>query len=322
MRCVICAFATIVAVELLAACSSSSGGLPSPQTVSFAAKSGALLGGALLYVAVQETPGKIIIYPATGYNQPPIGTITSGLSAPHGLYVDQNDNLYAANTGNNTVTVYPQGSTKPSATYSADLDWPSYPIVDAYGDLFASNADGGTVVEYLAGSTTPHQVLQTAGAPYGGAYGMDFDKNGNLYVAYRRCKQTAPLCSGGGSIEEFELSRNRHKVLGMALEDPEGVIVDNKGNILVLEAGRDKSRVAVFPPGAKTPTLTLSVPSGVASTQLAITENESQLFVCSWQASAVYVTGYPLKASSTWALLDSDPALPFEGIALSNGQTF
>jgi hypothetical protein len=185
MRYFICAIAILVAVELLAGCSPSSEGLASPKTVSAAAKSGALLSGALLYVGVQENPGKILIYPETGYNQSPIGTITSGLSDTHGLYVDQNANLYAANPGKNTVTVYPQGSTEPSTTYSADLDWPSYPIVDAHGDLFVSNADGGTVVEYLAGSATPYQVLQTAGAPYGGAYGMDFDENGNLYVAYR-----------------------------------------------------------------------------------------------------------------------------------------
>src|ERR1700722_15168492 len=104
---------------------------------------------------------------------------------------------------------------------SHDVARPLYPIVDRYGDLFVSNADryykgGGTVVEYGPGSTTPNEVLQTPGSE---ADGMDFARQGNLYVP-------DPPSAGTGSIAEFAPGSTQGTVLGMTRNQPQGVIVE------------------------------------------------------------------------------------------------
>jgi len=291
-------------------------GTPIPKPAKKPARPGWLSppaqSGPLMYVA--DDGGEVYIYPESGYNQSPIGMITSGINGTWGLYVDQNGNLYAANTGNNTVTVYPPGSIDPSATYSQDLNRPLYPIVDGSGNLWVSNANNGTVVEYRAGSTNPYQVLQTLGVE---ADGMDFDQQGNLYVAYR-------TTDGVDSIEKFIPGSTQGQTLGMTLNQPQGVIVDRRGNVLAVETGGPTKRriddVLVFSPGANTPKFTLKLPKGAVPNQLAITADESLLFVASWTNGAVYVTGYPLRKRSSWTVLDDVQGA--YGIALSNGQVF
>ncbi|HEY1868654.1 MAG TPA: hypothetical protein VGG70_10200, partial [Candidatus Cybelea sp.] len=165
--------------------------------------------------------------------------ITSGVSNPWGLYVDKNGTLYVANqTG--SVTVYPAGSLYPSATYTQNLDRPLYPIADQYGDLFVGNAGtSGTVVEYLAGSTSTYRVLQTPGTEVDG---MDFDQQGNLYVAYRNGFT-------GGSVEEFAPGSTQGQILGMTIRQPQGLIVDAEGNIVVSLSA--EKAVVLFRPGAQ-----------------------------------------------------------------------
>ncbi|MGC2407064.1 MAG: hypothetical protein WA431_11710 [Candidatus Cybelea sp.] len=99
-----------------------------------------------------------------------------------------------------------------------------------------SNQHGGTVVDYLSGSTNAYRVLQTSGAE---ADGVDFDSQGNLYVAYRTSDRKRH------SIEEFAPGSTHGKVLGMTLNEPQGLIVDNRGNILVVARAQT--------PGARDP---------------------------------------------------------------------
>ncbi len=56
--------------------------------------------------------------------QSPIGEITSGISTPEGIAADAAGNLYVANSGNNTVTVYAPGTLTPSLTYSSGVNVP------------------------------------------------------------------------------------------------------------------------------------------------------------------------------------------------------
>jgi len=271
--------------------------------------------GPLLYVS-EEYASEVLIYPENGYLSCPIGLITSGVSEPYGLYVDQNGNLYVANQSG-TVTVYPPGSVTPSATYSQDLGRPLYAIVDQYGDLFVGNgnggSNGGSVVEYPAGSTTASNILQTPGTEVDG---MDFDQQGNLYVAYRDG-------SGNGSVDEFAPGSTQGQILGMTLVQPQGLIVDNKGNIVVALTGSSSTDdVVVFPPGATNPKFTLKLPGGSVPTQIAMTADQKTLFVTSFPDEFIYHVAYPITKKSHWKLSDQTPYPDNQGIALSNGQTF
>lgn len=271
--------------------------------------------GPVMYTA-QQNDDDVLIYPEAGTNQAPIGKITNGISQPWGLWVDKSGNLYVANSSGK-VTVYAPGSVDPSATYTKDLYRPLYVIADQAGDVFAGNGNGnkgGTVVEFLPGSASAHQVLQTPGTE---ADGMDFDQQGNLYVAYRGGMKRGGL----GSVEKFAPGSTQGQVIGMKVHQPQGLIVDNEGNILVAETSSRWRAVALFRPGKTRPMLRLRLPQTSDPTQIAITADESELFVGSFTDNSLYVTAYPLTKASTWTLLDKITG-QLEGVALSNGQVF
>jgi hypothetical protein len=265
-----------------------------------------------VYVADDK---EILIFPQGPRNPAPIGKITDGVDSAYGLCIDRYGSLYVANQSNNTVVVYPLGSTKPSQTYSKDLDRPLYPAVDSNQNLWVTNADNGTVVEYKHGSTNPKEVLQTPGSE---ADGLDFDVQGNLYVAYRTSGE------GTGSIEEFNLHTGQGAVLGMSLNQPQGVVVTNEGTILTVETG-GTDRIDVFPPGYQVPTLEVGVKD--IPTQLAIDSHENTLFVSSLAHDDIYVSPYPLlnPNGSPNVLHETISVGSYgvvQGLALSDGQAF
>ncbi|HEY6326453.1 MAG TPA: hypothetical protein VIW73_08095 [Candidatus Cybelea sp.] len=255
--------------------------------------------GNLIYVAA----GSGVLIFREERNSPPIGYITDGASSPYGLYVDRHGNLYVANWYANTVDAYARGSLTPFATYSQDLNYPLYPLVDSNGNLFVGNGGSGDIIEYRHGTTSVSRILQTAGAQVDG---MDFDAKGNLYVAYRN--------GGLGSIETFAPGSTQGKVLGMQLDQPQGLIVANSGIILAVETGAT-SRIDEFLPGSTTPRLEVPVPQ--TPVQLAITESENRMFVSTLDGP-VYATDYPLYQPR----LKEEVFGSSQGVALSNGQYF
>lgn len=253
------------------------------------------------------------MYPEQGSHQAPIGAIDVG-GLPCGIYVDKRQSLYVANQLN--VTVYPPGASRPSLTLSQGLSRPLYPIVDRHGNVFVSNAqryyqNGGTVVEYHSGKTTPYRVLQTPGIE---ADGMDFDAQGNLYVAYRGY-------TGTGSIEKFAPGSTNGTILGMQLDQPQGLIVDETGNIVVVETANSGSVVPhldLFPPGRQTPSVQIPVPN--TPNQIAIRQTESRLLIAA-EGGLVYQMRYPFQRKHERIYVKEDLARPVvNGVALSNGQ--
>lgn len=271
-----------------------------------------------MYVS-EEYDNEVVAYPEPTPAGSPVETITDGVNTPWGLCVDQNENLYSVNqTG--TVTEYPYDSITPSATYSQDLGRPLYCVVDRHGDLFVGNgngssSNGGTIVEYKAGSTQADRILQTPGTEVDG---MDFDARGNLYAAYR-----GGSGKQGTSIEEFAPRSRTGTILGMQLNQPQGLIVDGKGNIVVVnEKSPGDNYLDVFAPGTKRPSLRFRQPKGGYPIEIAITEDGGSLFTTTFNTGGVYEVPYPLRKGLTWTQLQDDPYGLQQGIALSNGQVF
>lgn len=273
--------------------------------------SAAAKSGGVIYVAANSS---VLIFPQRGRNPQPSGEITEGIDGAYGLCIDGDGDLYVANQSNNTVTRYARGSTSASIVYSQGLNRPLYPIVDGNGNLFVSNAGNGTVVEYLAGSTSSHEVLQTPGYE---ADGMDFDRQGNLYVAYRETYSQ-------GSIEKFAPGSTQGQVIGMSLNSPQGVQISGEGTILVVETA-GTNRIDVFPPGYTLPAFDVPVPQ--TPTQLALTSNEHRIFVSSFSMGMIYLSPYPLlnpngSPNVLHEKLQVTGSGPVQGIALSNGKPY
>lgn len=308
-----------VAVPIVAGCASSNANVVAPsapaQTAADVRRDSA---GPYLYAAAQDV-NEVLMYPENSYGRSPVGTITVGVSLPWGLYVDEHGTLYVANESG-SVTAYAAGSTVPSATYSQDLVMPHYPIVDAHGDLYVGNdakysGNDASIVEFRPGSTNAYRELPTPGQE---VTGLDFDRRGDLYAAYRDCPNTKSCAS----VEKWAPGSARGRILGMKLHRPQGLLVDNAGNIIVADTAFRQNSVYVYAPGRRNPSVRVRLPEGNVPTQLAMTQNENELFVSSWNTGDIYVTAYPLTASSTWTLVDTVPYYVLQGIALSNGQVF
>jgi hypothetical protein len=259
----------------------------------------------LLYVGI-DNPSAIDIFPLAGPNQQQIGSISNGVDDPWGLSVDANDSLYVANgpTGNATVTVYPYGSTRPSMTYSG-MYITSYAVADSTGHVFVSGMNRqhrGHVLEFNAGRNRviAHRQLGFE------TDGMAEDGQGNLYVAYRG--------KHSGSIAEFGPGLTHKRHLGIRVDQPQGLLVDRAGNIIVVESAAD--RIDVFPPGATTLSVTVTI-SGINNlAELAMQNSETTLWVSSL-GGYVYSMPYPLTSSTVPTEYEKIGRKELNGIAVT-----
>lgn len=260
-----------------------------------------------MYVGTTDHQSPIDIFPLTGPNHRKIGSITNGIDSSWGLSVDSNKSLYVANAGNGTVTVYPYGSTTPSMTYSI-LGAALYALADSTGHVFLSGWNKhhyGHVIEFNAGSNRviAHQQLGSE------TDGIAEDAQGNLYVAYR-AGGTFP----NSSIAEFSGPHlTNMRLLGMTVDQPQGLLVDRAGNIIVAESVADQ--IDVFPRGATTPSVKVTI-SGIGNlAELAMRNSETTLWVSS-EDGYVYTLPYPL-TSSTVATEYEEVSLESNGIAVT-----
>jgi hypothetical protein len=225
-------------------------------------------------------------FPLTGPNQKPVGSITDGINYEWGFGIDDKNTLYVANAGDSTVTVYPYGSSSPSMKYSTAQQLPLYALPDSVGHVFVSGrAEGqGTVTEYAIGNNAP---IAQAKVGYE-ADGLAEDGQGDLFVAYREHRRA--------SIAEFGPGlKDKRQALGAVLDQPQGLLVDRAGNIVVVES--QAKRIDVFPPGASRPSVSLTI-SGIGNlAELAMQDHESTLWVSS-EEGYVYSMPYPLTAST------------------------
>jgi len=151
-------------VDPLAGCSGAPSALPEAAPSATTAGFGTRADGRsqkvqLLYVGDNQN-SRIDVYDATTkkQNPPPMRTITEGVDEPYGLTTDKSGNLYVANLGDDTVTVYAPNSSKPKTTIKNGLNDPFDVKVDGFGNVYvANNPDGADpfIQEYPKGASQP-----------------------------------------------------------------------------------------------------------------------------------------------------------------------
>ena len=224
-----------------------------------------------LTAPTQTFTSSLFVYDTSNIVQNYIAGPTTGLSAPIGVAVDANNNIYVGNSGNASVTVYfvptpsPAPSGSPSASPSPSPSPTPSPSPSPSGSPSPTPSpspsptpisdDLAPIMTFTNGLTTPT--------------GVALDTHGNLYVADAGNSITPP------SIVIF----NAPLVNGMAKSavitssaffDPTDVKVDTTGKIYVVDTGGGpgKSRLLVFASGTTgnaTPTAITAVPNGTAT---------------------------------------------------------
>jgi hypothetical protein len=302
MRTVLASLAVGPAFLAMIACSSSVS-TPPPTTLGLANHglrprgwmSAKTKQGSLIYVAGGN---QVLVFPERGRNRGIIGVISDQVNSAHGLFVDGRRDLYVANES--TVTAYRPGSAHPYIVYS-DPDRPLYVVLDHAGRLYAANEDG-TVSEYAPRQTTPDVTFRIPGSQ---TAGISLDAANNLYVGYIDGSRNA-------SIEKYAPGSQVGQVLGMQLDSPQSLLVDRSGNILVVETG-DTQAIAVFPPGATSPSQVIHVETGV--TQMALRESEKEIYISNDGNGDVYISPYP---QMQFREKIAENLTSVQGVALSN----
>jgi hypothetical protein len=170
--------------------------------------------------------------------------------------------LYVANSGANTVTVYPPGATSPSATYTNGIGTPYDVTVGKDGTLYVANAfatvsGAGTVTEYPSGSTYPSLTITNVGQ---NAVAVALDASNNLYVAWYS------FYTGGVEVDKYAPGTTTGTNLALDLPTPSfpvySLAFDHRGNLVLWyeDLYHETKYLATFPPGATEPSVT--VPGG------------------------------------------------------------
>jgi hypothetical protein len=237
----------------------------------------ARLGTYLIYGA---TGNHVTLFPKDGFNRQPIGELSEGVSAAYGLFLARDKDLYVTNWIGDKVGVYPRGAVAPTITYSNGLDRPLYAVADD-SNVYVGNANNGKIIVFKKGNTAPIASLTTYGVEVDG---LAFDKAGDLYAAYRRSDDR-----NNGGVEYFRLPATQGTDLGINVTAPQGLVVDDEGNLLLVET-EGANRVDVFPPGATTPSAVALIPE--TPTQIQLGRRDRMLYISSL-SHTIYVTRYP-----------------------------
>src|SRR5579883_2247488 len=165
-------------------------------------------GAPVVFIAV-DSVNAIESFPAGSAHPTPKISITTGINNPTGLAVGGSGTLFVNNSGNNTVTEYPPGSTKPS--FTLQVPHIGQPIAAGIDDTLYVQDQNGNIDVYPKGSTQPSAILPNPGAG-GPGYGlgpMTIDKSNNIFVV-----GYGGACCGTGVFEYPGASTTSESVWG------------------------------------------------------------------------------------------------------------
>ncbi len=208
-------------------------------------------------------PNQLIVYSSLGLTQTLAGNNT-GLNVPIGVAVDAHQNMYVANNGTPSVTIYAQ----PSATPSSSPTPTPTPTVSPSGSPSPSPPP--------VSNTAPITTLQGGSTQLAAPQGIALDSAGNLYVSDAGSASIplpakilifdAPFGAGLQNIAPSHVIVSQNP----AFVDPTDVAVDTVGNVYVIDPGRgpnSNSKLLIFAAhtyGTVTPASAITLPAGSA----------------------------------------------------------
>ncbi len=266
------------------------------QSVASASISGSNAKSSKRVLFVSNLDGSIRIYTADIHDQNPpmLGQITQGATRPLGDWIDRNDILYVVNGAQYPtpadVVEYKRGASAPFRTitdgvltpYSVAVGKDGTVYVNSIGEL-PSGGTTGMVVVYPPNSLTPKLTITLPEAPeYGmSGGGIALDKHGNVYVAN----------FGNAVVSQFfkiTPGSSQATNLGLTGYGGDAIAIDGTGNLYTGGFSGGSYFVAVYPPGATSPSRT--IPLSFEAYGLTATSNGT-LYVVGDDVVAEYASG-------------------------------
>jgi sugar lactone lactonase YvrE len=245
---------------------------------------------------VSNLIGSIRIYTADIHDQNPpmLGQITQGATRPEGEWIDRKGVLYVVNaeqfpTAANVVE-YKRGASSPFRTITDGILSPYAVAVAKDGTVYVNSIgelpSGGTtgmVVVYPPGGLAPKLTITL---PEAAEYGMSgggiaLDAQGNVYVAN----------FGDAAVSQFfkiTPGSSHATSLGLTGYGGDAIAIDGAGNLYTGGFSGGSYFVAVYPPGATSPSRT--IPLNFEAYGLTVTSNGT-LYVVGDDQVAEYAPG-------------------------------
>jgi streptogramin lyase len=161
----------------------------------------------IVWFSDDGTPGRTIgkLDPKTGQVTDYILMSPSGaLDGTHGLTIDHDGNLWGSNTAEGSPTEFSPETQKfqtfprPSALPFAG----TFVVEDSKGNAWAADAEGALKVDPRTGTYTSYTTV-THGK--GSTYGLDIDREDNVWIAQPGADEIAVIAGDTGKITQVEL---------------------------------------------------------------------------------------------------------------------
>jgi len=171
---------------------------------------------------------------------------------PYGIFVDDNENVYVSDAGNNRVQKWAPGATSgatvagdgTSGSSASQLSYPAGIYLDNSGNVYVSDRFNNRVQEWAPGATSGATVAGdgtngSSASQFSYPTGIYVDGNGDIYItdyANSRVQEWAPGATSGTTVAGIGGSG-----LGPSqLSYPQDVFVDGSRNIYVADASNNR----------------------------------------------------------------------------------
>ena len=233
---------------------------------------------------------------------------------PHGIFIDSNDTIYAANHNDNLIFILYNGSTIPDKNISVPLYEYSALFVTVNGDIYFENENQMGRIDKWPKNRTKSEFV--ASFSYY-CRGLFIDIYNHLYCSLIE----------KGKVERVSLYDNQSTILTVTsdLDRPYGIFVDNRSNIYV--AGSGDRTIKLFQSGEtignvvagnRFPNdLTLNLPTDVifdADEVLYVADNENHRIVRIWSDKYECIIGCTGKSGSTSYEFNKAYAVRFDSL--------
>jgi sugar lactone lactonase YvrE len=175
------------------------------------------------------------------------GSSNGRFDEPYGLAIDDSDNVYVADTGNDRIQKFdPSGDllTKWGASGSGDgqFYWPSMIGIDSSGNVYVSDWDNYRIQKFGPNGTfiTAWGTDGTGDGQFDGPDGMAIDASGNVYVSDYYNHRIQKFDSNGNFLTKWGTEGSGNGQFAY----PEGVAVDASGNVYVADS--ENNRIQKF----------------------------------------------------------------------------